>query len=334
MTTIKVDPSILQSNGQNIQSEGQSISSAGSKVLGAASGAPSYEGQFGPRVYAIGQDAYSKLGSSANQLNDIGSRVYVKGVEFQVVDNESLTGFGFPGGGTILNFSDPGQDSKSILDILHLGNLIDSKTAVTDPGNSLGFDNAFGHFFFSTGEHDVTTVDGEGPLAGWGSVTNDISAAKAERDVNNVIFGIPVSEKDEIDVDQVEWGLQGNPSKGLLAGNAGFTDFSVQRDRVIGDKNLGLTQEDTFKVGDVGISDGYHDGEFGFDAHADLASAQGSYGINIAGFNINVSGSVGLGYGIDGLKVGHIPLVGDALEVVGIPLHADLGFNIAPAIGN
>ena len=93
MTTIKVDPPLLQSSGKDIQGNAQTISSAGSSVLDAAESAPSYNGQFGPLVAPIGQEAYAKLGSSANQLNDIGARLSFKGTEFQAVDNETTAEF-------------------------------------------------------------------------------------------------------------------------------------------------------------------------------------------------------------------------------------------------
>ncbi len=98
MTLIKVDPSILQGSGQDIQGNGQNISSAGSSVLGAATGAPSYDGQFGPKVAAIGQEAYSRLGNSSDQLDNLGSRLSLKGAEFQAVDMEGESGFagGYP----------------------------------------------------------------------------------------------------------------------------------------------------------------------------------------------------------------------------------------------
>ncbi len=93
MTLIKVDPSLLQLSGQDIQGSAQNIFSVGSNVLGAAQSAPSYNGQFGPQVSAIGQDAYSRLGGISNQLNDLGARLTLKGAEFQSVNSNSIDQF-------------------------------------------------------------------------------------------------------------------------------------------------------------------------------------------------------------------------------------------------
>lgn len=83
---IKVDPSILESSGQDIQGNGQNVSSSGSKALTAAEGAPSYNGQFGPKVAAIGQEAFARACGLAVNLTDLGERVLAKGMEFEAVD--------------------------------------------------------------------------------------------------------------------------------------------------------------------------------------------------------------------------------------------------------
>jgi hypothetical protein len=142
MTFIKVDSSLLQSSGQDLQNNARNISSLGGNVLGAAQGAPSYEGQFGPQVAGIGQEAFSRLGNSSNQLNDLGARLSLKGTEFQTADNESIdqwpTTTSFPGMCINQGVIDSSTD-KQIASILGLGgDLTSAGQGALDTGLVIG----------------------------------------------------------------------------------------------------------------------------------------------------------------------------------------------------
>lgn len=90
---IRVDPSLLESEANQIQGIGQDISSLIKGLVSATQGAPSYNGQFGPRVAEIGSEAGVKSGALSNPLNDLGERLGLKGVEFANVDDAAISGF-------------------------------------------------------------------------------------------------------------------------------------------------------------------------------------------------------------------------------------------------
>ena len=305
MSPIKVDPPILQSSGQGIQSEGQNISSAGGKVLGAAEGAPSYDGQFGPRVSAIGQEAYAKLGSSGNQLDDIGARVSSKGLEFQAVDDASLADMGnvvtfppFDLTGPISYTS--GMFTDPTTSILQLGNLID--TAGNDWNQVMNFIYA-PHILKPTALWDYETPTED---TGFGGIT-------------------PLKlSLDRVSAGEGEGGFEGD---GIWAE---YQDVNAETNWWAGNKNFGLTGTGTVKVGDVGGYDGYYDREFGVGVNADAASVEGDVGFNIAGYNIGLSGKFSLGFDL-GVGTEISAPVG---LLIGLPLSASVGLHFGPAIGN
>ena len=59
---IRVDPVILKQNSGSISGIGSNVNSSGQSASGIAQGAPSYDGQFGPRVQAIGHEALARPG--------------------------------------------------------------------------------------------------------------------------------------------------------------------------------------------------------------------------------------------------------------------------------
>ena len=94
MTLIKVDPSLLQSSGQDIQSNAQNISSLGSQLWNVVERAPSYDSQFFPKVAAIGAEAQSRANQLSGNLANLGERLQTKAMEFEAVDNAAVDGFG------------------------------------------------------------------------------------------------------------------------------------------------------------------------------------------------------------------------------------------------
>ena len=135
MTLIKVNPSLLESSGQCLQSEGQTISSIGGNLLGAVQSAPSYDGQFGPQVSAIGQEAYSRLGNSSSHLSNLGTRLSKKGVEFQMVDDLGLSAVNGTEYRRFIDLSIISSLSQNFIDRLYsLGNLISPAELATRLG--------------------------------------------------------------------------------------------------------------------------------------------------------------------------------------------------------
>ncbi len=89
---IQVDPSLLQSNAQQIQEIGGNITSSVKGLVSKSQSAPSYNGQFGPQVAAIGQDAYSRANNLAGSITNLGERLFAKAIEFDAADNASIAG--------------------------------------------------------------------------------------------------------------------------------------------------------------------------------------------------------------------------------------------------
>jgi hypothetical protein len=70
MAKIRVDPAILISNSSTISTTAANVSTTGQSALNAAQTAPSYNGQFGPRVKAIGAEAMSRAQCTTGRLNN------------------------------------------------------------------------------------------------------------------------------------------------------------------------------------------------------------------------------------------------------------------------
>ncbi len=87
---IQVDPSLLHSNANQIQEVGGDISSRISSAVSAAESAPSYDGQFGPKVAAIGAEVGTRGGNLSALLGSLGERLGIKATEFQNVDDAGL----------------------------------------------------------------------------------------------------------------------------------------------------------------------------------------------------------------------------------------------------
>ena len=98
---IQVDPSLLQSNAQQIQEIGGNINSLVKDLMGVAQSAPSYDGQFGSKVAEIGIEAGARGETLISVLSDLGERLGLKGIEFANVDNGSISSFDGTAGGPI-----------------------------------------------------------------------------------------------------------------------------------------------------------------------------------------------------------------------------------------
>lgn len=91
MTTIRVIPADLLKNSYNIIRITDDLNKAASAVLDAANSAPSYNGQFGPKVKAIGISAQSSGARKSEALQENGKNLAVRAERFQIAD----TGAGF-----------------------------------------------------------------------------------------------------------------------------------------------------------------------------------------------------------------------------------------------
>ena len=90
MTVIRVDPPVLESHASRIEAEAESLRAIGREASRATHSAPSYDGQFGPKVDAIGAEAWSRMSAQADRLEDLAQRLRAKAGEFAAADQLSV----------------------------------------------------------------------------------------------------------------------------------------------------------------------------------------------------------------------------------------------------
>lgn len=92
MTIIRVDPAILRQASQGTSGIGATLSQVGGSVLSKASSAPSYDGQFGPRVQAIGHEALGRAQGLSGRMNDLSGQLRTKAQAFETADTAGVAG--------------------------------------------------------------------------------------------------------------------------------------------------------------------------------------------------------------------------------------------------
>lgn len=90
MIKIFVALSVLFTKAKGIMQSGVSLQKSGSSLSNAGARAPSYDGQFGPAIQAMGSEANAKALLLAAGFTDLGFRLERKANQFQSVDNASL----------------------------------------------------------------------------------------------------------------------------------------------------------------------------------------------------------------------------------------------------
>jgi len=94
MTTIRVDPPILQNCSQRIQSNATTLTSVGNKITSSAQGAPSCDGQFGPKVRAIAAGASAQAGQLSGAFSNLAGWLSNKAQQFINADGGSAAVLG------------------------------------------------------------------------------------------------------------------------------------------------------------------------------------------------------------------------------------------------
>jgi uncharacterized protein YukE len=87
MTTIRVDPPVLQNSSQTIQSSATTLTSVGSNITSSANGAPSYDNQFAPKVHAIAAGASSQATQLSSTFSNLSGWLKNKAQQFLDADN-------------------------------------------------------------------------------------------------------------------------------------------------------------------------------------------------------------------------------------------------------
>lgn len=91
MPNIKVDPAVLNSSAASVKNSAGGITNAGNNANSAASSAPSYDGQFGPKVKAIGNEARSIATGNSEKLINHGNKLIERAGAFQAADTYTIT---------------------------------------------------------------------------------------------------------------------------------------------------------------------------------------------------------------------------------------------------
>ncbi len=92
MNVILVDPPMLRQAGENFRRLADRVRRLGKEVLQVTGGAPSYDGDFGPRVLAGGVELYAHYEAAARLAEEAGEFLVVKADEFETADRASLEG--------------------------------------------------------------------------------------------------------------------------------------------------------------------------------------------------------------------------------------------------
>lgn len=93
MTTIRVDPDELIESAETLNDLADDLERLAEQVLDAADMAPSYDGQFGPKVSSIAAEAFVAIRANSTRLDEAGSELHVIGEGFLTADAESMEGF-------------------------------------------------------------------------------------------------------------------------------------------------------------------------------------------------------------------------------------------------
>ncbi len=89
MTNIRVDIPLLRAQAQQMSEAAAELSAIANRLLSATANAPSYDGQFGPRVAALGPEAHAHLQQLANELAEEAEQLRAKADAFDAADQKA-----------------------------------------------------------------------------------------------------------------------------------------------------------------------------------------------------------------------------------------------------
>ena len=88
MTQIRVDAEKLRQKADELSAAAEHLNSLAEQVYGAAGEAPSYDGQFGPQVHAMGEEGRALLASKADRLATLSADLLARAEAFEAADRE------------------------------------------------------------------------------------------------------------------------------------------------------------------------------------------------------------------------------------------------------
>jgi len=92
MSTIRVDPPSLSEKANELEQYAEQLRRLADRVVDSAEGAPSFEGQFGPKVRALAAQAHSDLSWRAATLHARAEQLGAIAAKFEQADLESVAG--------------------------------------------------------------------------------------------------------------------------------------------------------------------------------------------------------------------------------------------------
>jgi hypothetical protein len=92
MTNIRVDPASLRQKAKELEQHAEQMRNLAERVLRSAESAPSYDGQFGPRVRALAAEAHAELTRRASDVRESAEQLCDTAARFEQVDLETVAG--------------------------------------------------------------------------------------------------------------------------------------------------------------------------------------------------------------------------------------------------
>ena len=92
MTYIRVDPPSLRQQAKELEQHAEQLHQLAERVLASAEVAPSYDGQFGPKVRGLAAQAHAELSRRAANLQEFAEQLGVIAGRFEQADLESVAG--------------------------------------------------------------------------------------------------------------------------------------------------------------------------------------------------------------------------------------------------
>lgn len=95
VTFIRVNPPELRVASEQLRAMAGTMRDLGGRVMDSAERAPSYDGQFGPKVRALAAEAQARFSQQANRLEDHADELDQVAGRFEAAEQESIQGFAF-----------------------------------------------------------------------------------------------------------------------------------------------------------------------------------------------------------------------------------------------
>jgi len=92
MSYIRVDPPSLRERANDLEQYAEQVRRLADQVVASAEGAPSFEGQFGPKVRALAAQAHAELSRRAADIHERAEQLGAIAARFEQADLESVAG--------------------------------------------------------------------------------------------------------------------------------------------------------------------------------------------------------------------------------------------------